>query len=181
MTTFMARGASFLVENIIWNRISAENPQSLYKYYDIFRMVRRVVERAENEIGVKVYDYEVMDFTAKEDSEWSFGWGLGLENPGSQYANVYVCYMAIEIDDMDNIIFPGDDVKSDQNDSFANIMAVNEAIAASFNKRSMSDWEFEEKLEEIVQTNVATVGAIKSDGKKYRTFKWITVRGWPNT
>jgi tetratricopeptide (TPR) repeat protein len=170
------KGAFYLVENIIWHRLNLENPAPLYNYYDIYRMVRGVVQQAEEETGVKVYDYEVMDFTNKEEQEWKMGWGIGLENPGAEYANVYVCYMAIEIDDMDNIIFPGQssDSKDEKSDVHWKI-----AMTEKLFRKTMSDWDFEEILQGIVNTNVASVGAIKSDGKKYRTFKWISVRGYP--
>jgi hypothetical protein len=169
------KGTVYLMENIIWPRLDIENPVPLYDYYDIYRMVRGVVRQAEEQAGVEVYDYEVMDFTDREEQEWKMGWGIGLENPGAEYANVYVCYMAIEIDDMDNIIFPeNQEAEKEKMDDWD----WNAAIAKSFNKRTMSDWDFEEILEEIVNTNVASVGAIKSDGKKYRTFKWISVRGY---
>jgi len=171
----LGKGTIYLIESIIWQRLNVENPAPLYKYYDIYRMVRGVVRQAEEQTGVEVYDYEVMDFTDKEELEWKMGWGIGLENLGEEYANIYVCYMAIEIDDMDDIVFPGESVKIPEAESK---LHWKQAIVSSLNRKSMSDWEFEEVLEGIVNTNVASIGALKENGKKYRTFKWITVRGY---
>ncbi len=83
--------------------------------------------------------------------------------------------MDVEIDDMDNIVFPGEDSKSIVEES----LDWNAAIAACFNRKTMSDWDFSEVLEEIVHTDVVAMGALKKNGKKYRMFKWFTVRAYP--
>ncbi|MBU0710794.1 hypothetical protein KJ762_09910 [bacterium] len=89
----------------------------------------------------------------------------------------YICCLPVEIDHWDYLVTPMHKTLTEE-EVFAK--AKNNphrdyfSDTADESVNNVSDWQFEAWLEEILQTEVLSIGSIKQDGKRFRTFRWIT-------
>lgn len=73
---------------------------------------------------------------------------MGLKIDDVMGQNNFICTIAVEIDEYDNIVRGKTSVK-------------------------INDWDVENALEQMLNTAVTSVGAITKDGKKFRTLKFL--------
>lgn len=137
----------------IHHDLASEKPQSSNSSNSVDSFLQSIISKLKKELACDCfYEYKNVD-EYKNDMALQLHlplllmeMGLKLEDVMGQ--NNFICTIAVEIDEYDNIVTKKTGV-------------------------NLNDWDVENALEQMLNTAVTSVGAINKNGKKFRTLKFI--------
>jgi len=108
------------------------------------------------------------DFVAKTYSV------VKAQNPDVSESNFYICCLPVEINQWDYLLTPSHRTLAGEKIFEKLDSRINNnyfSATSDDNGDNVSDWEFEAWLERLPKTEVLSVGAIKQDDKRFKTFQ----------